>query len=188
MSPPKAPKTYRYYETIEYKNGNHKGGSSKGGGKDGGKGKKGGKGVTETPLAKEKRELQQERDAEADRKAVKLLKAQKEKERWGQDEEGIAEEATGEEEEGVIDEAKVKVELDEAKEDLKTQQERLKKRVKGSPGFVSTKAEVGRLEEAIETCKAKLRDAKTPTQQMEGKCKRSRKLADRCDLLSQKNA
>ena len=89
------PKPYRYSETVEYKNGNHKGGSSKGGGKDAGKGKKGKGG--ESAIAKEKRELQEERDAEADRKAVRLLKAQKERERWGQDDDDIAEEATGNE-------------------------------------------------------------------------------------------
>ena len=47
-------------------------------------------------------------------------------------------------------------------------------------------AEVERLGEEIEACKAKLRDARTPTQQMEGKRKRSRKLEDLSEVLGKK--
>ncbi len=45
---------------------------------------------------------------------------------------------------------------------------------------------IKRTDKCYEACKAKLRDAKVPTEQMEGKCNRSRKLEDRCAVLGQK--
>ena len=81
-----------------------------------------------------------------------------------------------------IDVDKVNDELEEKKDELKFHTDRLKKK----PGHEVSKAEAERLGEEIEACKAKLRDARTPTQQMEGKCKRSRKLEDLCEVLGKK--
>ena len=37
----------------------------------------------------------------------------------------------------------------------------------------------------MEECRIKLRESRTPTQQMVGKCKRTDKLAERCKVLAQ---
>ena len=48
---------------------------------------------------------------------------------------------------------------------------------------MESKAAAEKLREDIEGCKAKLRDSKTPPEQMAGKCKRTSKLNDRCEVL-----
>ena len=179
----------RYYNSYEFKNGGGNGGGSAGGKGDkgkGGKGGKGGQGGKESATAKKVREMQEEKEEAINLQQLKVLEAEKKAGKWGPAGAGNDEETAEKDDDLVIDVAEVKKELDEAEKDHKMWTARAKSRKEGSAGHDKAKREVASAEEAIEAYRTQLRDSKTPTQQMVGKCKRSDKLASRCEELAQK--
>ena len=174
---------HRPVQERQYRWGRQRGNAGGKGGK-GDKGK-GGTGNQESASAKKVRELEDERGEAAKQRKIQRLEADKKKEKWGAAG-GADDEAEANDDEGVVDVAKINEELEERKGELKTWNARLKKRVEGSADHDKAKAKVAKADAEIEECKTKLRDARTPTQQMVGKCKRSNKLAELCVDLAQK--
>ena len=123
--------------------------------------------------------MQEEKEDAFNLQQLKILEAEKKAGKWGSAGAGNDEETAEKGDDLVIDVAEVKKELGEAGKDLKMWTARAKSRKEGSAGHDKAKKEMAEAEEAIEAFKTQLRDSKTPTQQMVGKCKRPDKLASR---------